>query len=71
MGRRISTKVTKVDLDYQTDTDFTAWSEREGRSKKRHMGILIRKLTQIQKANPAALAAIGLMDRDFSSAGAA
>lgn len=53
----------RIEVDRETDTEFSAWAESEGRSKRRHLAILTRKLTTLRKTSPDDLARLGLLDR--------
>jgi hypothetical protein len=55
--------VIKAEVDREIENDFSAWAEREGRSKQRHASILLRKLTSLKRSHPDELARLGLMDR--------
>ena len=55
--------VIKAEVDRETEVDFSAWADREGRSKQRHAAILLRKLTTLKKSHPAELAKLGLLDQ--------
>jgi hypothetical protein len=50
----------RVEVDRESDAELRTWSKIEGRSKRRHAAIVLRKVTQARKINPAALKAIGL-----------
>lgn len=52
---------TGVELDRDTNTHFEEWAEEEGRSKRRHAAILLRKLTTLRKTRPGDLSRLGLM----------
>ena len=53
---------TGVELDRETHGRVTEWADREGRSTRRHLAIVLRKLVTLHRTNPAALASIGLVD---------
>jgi len=50
----------RVEIDRETDVDFDGWAEKEGRSKRRHAAILLRKLTGLMKTHPTDLERLGL-----------
>ena len=52
----------RVEVDRDTDHEFEKWSESEGRSKRRHAAILMRKLTSLRKTRPDDLVKLGLID---------
>lgn len=56
----------RIEVDRQTDLDFGAWADDEGRSKRRHLAILTRKLTALRKTNPDDLVRLGLLDRPLA-----
>jgi hypothetical protein len=60
----MATKTVRIgaEIDKETDVEFGRWAEREGRSKRRHLAILARKLTTLQKTRPDDLARLGLLD---------
>ena len=49
-----------VEVDQKTNLDLKEWSKREGRSKRQHAAILLRKLIEIRKEKPNELKALGL-----------
>lgn len=53
----------RIEVDRETDLEIEEWSEIEGRSKRRHLEILARKLTALRKTNPDDLIRLGLIDR--------
>lgn len=61
MGQRIFS--TRVELDHDTDDTLEKWGELEGKSKRRHAAILIRKLIVLRETQPAELVRLGLIDR--------
>jgi hypothetical protein len=52
----------RVEVDRETDLEFSEWSGDEGRSKRRHLEIVLRKLARLRKSNPGELARLGLLD---------
>jgi hypothetical protein len=57
----------RVELDPQAAIDLNKWADREGRSKRRHAAVLLRRLTVLQKTNPNDLRRLGLMVEDTSN----
>lgn len=53
----------KADVEHDTDVELRKWAEFEGRSKKRQLEILARKLTGLRKTNREDLERLGLADR--------
>jgi hypothetical protein len=51
---------TGVELDRDTDADLEKWADSEGRSKRRHAAIVLRKLTGLLKTHPSDLERLGL-----------
>lgn len=49
-----------TEVDEQTALTFKAWGKEEGRSRKRHIAIILRRLAVIKKERPEQLKAIGL-----------
>lgn len=66
MGHRIET--IRVELEPDTFNELEKWSDAEGKSKRRHVSILLRKLANLRKKNPAALAELGLLDHEAMAA---
>ena len=54
----------RVQVDRETDLELEEWSEREGRSKRRHLSILARRLAGLRKTNPDDLRRLGLMQTE-------
>ena len=52
-----------VELETDVDHDVSDWAQTEGRSKRRHLSILARKLASLRKTNPDDLQRLGLMER--------
>ena len=52
----------RVQVDAETDLQFADWSENEGRSKRRHVSILLRKLARLRKSRPQELERLGLIE---------
>lgn len=61
MARKDTTHVG-AELDPDTDLELERWAKHEGRSKRRHLAVLARKLTTLRKTAPADLARLGLLD---------
>lgn len=53
----------RVEVDEETDLAVKRWAQAEGRSKRRHVAILVRKLTTLRKSHPDELQRLGLIDR--------
>jgi uncharacterized sporulation protein YeaH/YhbH (DUF444 family) len=53
----------RIEVDRETDHEFSQWSDAEGRSKRRHVEILMRKLASLRKSHPEDLQRLGLVDR--------
>lgn len=53
----------RIEVDRQTDLEFSQWADSEGRSKRRHLAILARKLTALRKSDPDGLVRLGLLER--------
>jgi hypothetical protein len=51
-----------VDADRETDVELRKWAKAEGRSKRRLAAVLLRKLAQLRKENPAPLKTLRLME---------
>lgn len=68
MARRKETISVRVELDRQTDSDFTRWARSEARSKRRFISVLVGRLVRLQKTEPERLMALGLMDRTAEGA---
>jgi len=49
-----------TEVDEQTALTFKAWGKEEGRSRKRHIAIVLRRIAVIRKERPEALKQIGL-----------
>ena len=62
----MATKTIRIgaEVEREVDMEFGEWAENEGRSKTRHLSILVRKLVGLAKQKPAALAELGLLDKD-------
>jgi hypothetical protein len=60
----MKTRVIPVNvlLDFDTDREAGDWAEREGKSKRRHVAILMRKLVALREAQPDELVRLGLME---------
>ena len=56
------TVATRVEIDEAADFDLKRWARAEGKSKRRHIAILCRKLTALTKTNAEDLVRLGLMD---------
>ena len=61
MGQRLIN--IRLELDRDTDSEVEKWAKTEGKSKRRHLSILARKLTVLRRTNPADLARLGLLDQ--------
>lgn len=62
-------KTIRVDLDPHTDLEIDSWSRTDGRSKRRHVAIVLRKLAILHKTEPAELERLlRLADRQLSAA---
>ncbi len=57
-----------IEVDRETDTEISEWSEEEGRSKRRHTAILVRRLAKLRKTNPDDLQRLGLLNATTSLA---
>lgn len=53
----------RVEVDPQIDLDLRKWAKKEGRSKRRQVAVLLRKLSAIRKSNPSELERLGLIDQ--------
>lgn len=49
-----------VEIDRESDADFQKWADNEGRSKRRHAEILMRRLIEIFNSKPTELERLGL-----------
>jgi hypothetical protein len=49
MGRQVETKVV---LDPETDLELKKWADATERSKRRQIGVLLRRLVSLRKTNP-------------------
>jgi hypothetical protein len=58
----------RIELDRETDTEISQWSDSEGRSKRRHLEILARKLASLRKTHPDDMQRLGLVDRALVAA---
>ena len=61
MGQRIVN--VRLELDRDTDSEVEKWARTEGKSKRRHLSILTRKLIVLRRTSPAELAKLGLLDQ--------
>lgn len=52
-----------VEVDRETDETVEDWADDEGRSKRRHAAVLLRKLAKLKKTQPGELIKLGLLDR--------
>jgi hypothetical protein len=50
-----------VELDSNTDQDIAGWAEKEGRSKRRHLAILARQLSELYAEKREELHKLGLV----------
>lgn len=50
-----------VEVDRETDMEIERWSQEEGRSKRRHTAILVRRLTNLRKTHRQDLERLGLV----------
>lgn len=50
-----------VDADSETNRRMERWAELEGRSKRRHLDIVMRRLGELMEQNPGELARLGLI----------
>lgn len=49
-----------VEIDRESDVDFRKWAETEGRSKRRHAEVLMRRLIELFNSRPIELERLGL-----------
>ncbi len=54
----------KVKIEPDTDVRISRWADDEGRSKTRHVGILMRKLARLRDTHGTDLVRLGLLDPD-------
>jgi len=59
--RQVAISRIGLELDPRTALAVKEWSEQEGRSKRRHLAIVVRQLTQLLKTNPDELRRLGLL----------
>jgi hypothetical protein len=52
----------RVKIEPETDVQIRKWAEQEGRSKTRHVSILMRRLAALRETNPADLERLGFFD---------
>jgi hypothetical protein len=50
-----------VDIDTETNRRVERWAEAEGRSKRRHTEIVMRRIAELVEQQPAELARLGLI----------
>jgi hypothetical protein len=53
----------RVDLDITTEQAMGTWADQEGRSKRRHIAILARRLAELRDQKPDELRKLGLMQQ--------
>lgn len=51
-----------VELDRETDTTLRPWAKSEGRSKRRHLGIVARNIAQLKRMSPDELMRMPVVD---------
>ena len=51
-----------VEIEKKSDADFSAWAQSDGRSKRQHARVLMRKLLQARQDRPDDLRRLGLLD---------
>lgn len=51
-----------VDVDRETDDELDKWSKQEGRSKRRHVAVILRKISILRRTKPDELQRLGLVD---------
>jgi hypothetical protein len=56
----------RIDLEAEDDRALKAWAEGESRSKREQAGVLLRKLLELRRTQPAELERLGLSDRLLS-----
>lgn len=58
----------KVKVERETDVRLREWADDEGRSKTRHVSILMRRLAALRETNAADLVRLGLLAPDGARA---
>lgn len=51
-----------VDADRETDAELRKWANSEGRSKRRHAEVVLRRVAKIRRENPAKLKELGIAE---------
>ena len=52
----------RVEVERDTDTRIRQWADDEGRSRTRHVGILMRRLADLRETRADELGRLGLLD---------
>jgi hypothetical protein len=52
----------RVEVERETDNRIKEWADDEGRSKTRHVGILMRRLAELRETRRGELERLGLLD---------
>ena len=61
------TCTTSIELERETALSMKQWAEEEGRSTRRHVAVLMRKLVHLKKSQPDELRRLGLADRSAAT----
>lgn len=59
MGRQITN--LRMELDSETNRRLERWAEAEGRTKRRHTTIVVRRIAEFLDENPAELERLGIV----------